>query len=65
MQSALPGGRTERRGDAQRMQHELPVTEIDALRQAGRAGGVESGGAGVFVEIGEVVAGRRHRRCAS
>jgi hypothetical protein len=33
-----------------------------ALRQAGGAGGVEGGGLGVLVEIGEVVVGRRRRQ---
>ncbi|EKD35782.1 MAG: hypothetical protein ACD_75C01779G0002 [uncultured bacterium] len=37
------------------VQDQLTVAEVDALRQAGGAGGVEGGGNAVFVEIGEVV----------
>ena len=42
---------------AEGMQHQLPVAEIHALGQAGGAGGVERGGAGVFREIRERVIG--------
>ena len=48
----------------QRVQHELAVAEVHALRQAGRAGGVEGRGAGVLVEVREVVVRRRARRAA-
>jgi len=36
-------------------QHQLAVAEIDPFGQAGGAGGVEGGGARVFVKIREVV----------
>ena len=62
MQSPLPGCRAEGCSDAERVQHELPMAEIDALGQTGGAGGVEGRGAGIFVEIGEVVAARRRRQ---
>ncbi|MBS1144435.1 MAG: hypothetical protein H6R14_1841 [Proteobacteria bacterium] len=55
---ALGVGAAERRGAAQRVQHELAMAEIDALRVAGRAGRVEGRRLRVFVEIGEVVGGR-------
>ena len=42
------------RGDAERMQHQLTVAEIDPLRAAGRAGGVKRRRAGVLVEIGKL-----------
>ena len=42
-----------------RMQHELAMTEVHALGQAGRAGRVERRRARVLVEIGEGEIGRR------
>ncbi|SST09101.1 Uncharacterised protein [Acinetobacter baumannii] len=53
-------GRSHRQG----VQDQLPVAEIHTFRIAGGAGGVEGGGDGVLVEIGEVVAraGRGQQR---
>jgi hypothetical protein len=51
----LAVGAAQRGGTTQGVQHQLAVAEIHALRIAGGAGGVEGGGLGVFVEIGEVV----------
>src|ERR1700722_7995391 len=39
----------------QRVQHELPVTEVDALRLPGRSGRVECGGTGAFIQIREIM----------
>ena len=50
----LPVCPAQRGGTTQGMQHQLAVAEINPLRIAGRTGGVEGGGLGVFVEIGEV-----------
>ena len=52
----------ERGGDRQCVQHELPVREIDALRQSGGAGRVECRGTGILVEIGEFEVGRACRQ---
>ncbi len=49
----MPG--TGQRGAAgEGVQHQLPVGEVHALGQAGGAGGVEGGGAGVFVQLREI-----------
>ncbi|MNV35537.1 hypothetical protein D3C71_1269850 [compost metagenome] len=53
MQAPLLVRAAQRRHPGQGVQHELPMTEVDALRQTGGAGRVEHGGAGVLVEIGE------------
>ena len=54
--------RVRRRGDRrERMQHELPMTVVHALRQAGRAGRVERRGARVLGKGREREARRRFR----
>ncbi len=39
------------------MKHKLTVAVVDAFRQPGRAGGVEGGRMGVFVEVREIESG--------
>nr|WP_272963014.1 hypothetical protein [Alcanivorax jadensis] len=57
VETSMPG--TGQRGAAgEGVQHQLPVGEVHALGQAGGAGGVEGGGAGVFVQLRELEAGR-------
>ena len=60
-EAALLAGDSEECELRKRMQHELPVAVVDALRQSGRAGRIESRRLRVLVEIrkGEV---RRRRR---
>ena len=57
VETSMPG--TGQRGAAgEGVQHQLPVGEVHALGQAGGAGGVEGGGAGVFVQLREIELGR-------
>ena len=55
----------ERRQVGHRVQHQLAVAEVHALRQPGGAGGVEGRRARVLVEVGELVVGRARRRPAA
>ena len=48
----------------QRVQHQLPMTEIDALRLPRGSGRVERCGAGAFIQVREIapwVGGRKQR----
>ena len=58
VEAALGGRRAEGGQVAQGVQHQLAVAEVHALGHAGGAGGVEGGGPGVLVEIGELELGR-------
>jgi hypothetical protein len=53
MKASLCGIGAEGGGHRQRVQHELPMREVHALRQSRGAGGVERRGAGVLVEVGK------------
>ncbi len=57
VQAALYRRGAEAGGRAHGVHHQLPVAEIDPLGQARGASGVEGGGLGVLVEVGEVVIG--------
>ena len=41
------------------MQYQLTVGEVHTLGQPGGTGGVKGGGAGVFIQLGEIITGRR------
>ena len=62
VKAALLGRHSERRKFADRVQHHLPMAEIDALRRSGRSAGVKGRGLRVLVEIGEVEIGRSRRQ---
>ncbi len=53
MEAAMAGRKAIFDKPGQRVQHHLPMGEVDPLRPACRSRGVEDGRAGVLVEIGE------------
>ena len=54
MEALMGSGTRPRPKHGQGVQHQLPMAIIDALRIAGRAGRIESRGAGVLVKIGKI-----------
>jgi hypothetical protein len=54
----LPSARrAQRHRGRHRVQHDLAMAVVDALRVAGRATGVKGGGFGVLVEVAEFEVG--------
>ena len=62
MEAAVAGRKAIFHQSGQRVQHHLPMAEIDALRPAGRSRRVENRGDGVLVEVREREIGRADRQ---
>ena len=50
----MPGRRTEHTHNPHGVKHQLSVTEVHPFGHAGRPGGVERSGTGIFIEIGKI-----------